>query len=115
MSFGVRRGLPYKKFMNIKVGKLKGFGMLQNILNRNAPISNCFDENSNHEEATPIRFEKVVLPFIIFAISTISATIIMALEKCFWKVSIRNHLAKEIEKPYHYTVGKKKIKIPRFD
>ena len=83
MSYGVRRGLPYSQFLHIEVGKMKEFGLLQNYLRRDAPKSpNCLGQKTEEGGADAIRFEKVVLPFTIFAIGSIFAIIIMAFEKC---------------------------------
>ena len=63
--------------------KLKENGVLQNILEKYATKSNCNDgQNTDGEAAASIRFEKVVLPFTIFAIGSVFAIIIMAFEKC---------------------------------
>ena len=89
MTYGVRRGLPYTHFLHIEVGKLKEYGLLQNYLRRDAPKSpNCFGQHTEEEGADAIRFEKVVLPFTIFAIGSIFAVIIMAFEKCCWSLKI---------------------------
>ena len=83
MTYGVRRGLPYSQFLHIEAGKMKEYGLLQNYLRRDAPKSpNCFDQMTEEEGADAIRFEKVVLPFTIFAIGSIFAIIIMAFERC---------------------------------
>ena len=83
MTYGVRRGLPYFQFLHIEMGKMKEYGLLQNYLRRDAPKSpNCFGQKTDEGGADAIRFEKVVLPFTIFAIGSIFAIIIMAFEKC---------------------------------
>ena len=83
MTYGVRRGLPYFQFLQIEVGKLIENGLLQNYLRRGAPKSpNCSGQNTKEERADAIRFEKVVLPFIIFGIGSIFAVIMLAFEKC---------------------------------
>ena len=89
MTYGVRRGLPYAQFLHIEVGKMKEFGLLQNYLRRDAPKSpNCFGQKTDEGGADAIRFEKVVLPFTIFAIGSIFAIIIMSFEKCCWSLKI---------------------------
>ena len=98
MTYGVRRGLPYAQFLHIEVGKMKEFGLLQNYLRRDAPKSpNCFGQKTDEGGADAIRFEKVVLPFTIFAIGSIFAIIIMAFEKCCLnkKKSFEDHKNKE--------------------
>ena len=80
-TYGVKRGLPYTQFLQIEVVKLKQYGVLQNILEKYALKPNCNDQNTDGESAGSIRFEKVVLPFTIFAIGSIFAIIIMAFEK----------------------------------
>ena len=81
-TYGVKRGLPYTQFLQIAVVKLKQYGVLQNILEKYALKPNCNGQNTDGESAGSIRFEKVVLPFTIFAIGSIFAIIIMAFEKC---------------------------------
>ena len=89
MTYGVRRGLPYSQFLHIEVGKLKEYGLLQNYLRRDSPKSpNCIGQKTKEEGADAIRFEKVVLPFTIFAIGSIFAVIMMAFEKCCWSLKI---------------------------
>ena len=61
--------------------KLKQYGVLQNILEKYAIKPNCNGQITDGESAASIRFEKVVLPFTIFAIGSIFAIIIMAFEK----------------------------------
>jgi hypothetical protein len=87
-TYGVKRGLPYTQFLQIEVVKLKQYGVLQNILEKYALKPNCNGQNTNGESAASIRFEKVVLPFTIFAIGSIFAIIIMAFEKCLSKKKI---------------------------
>ena len=62
--------------------KLKQYGVLQNILEKYATKPNCNSQNADGESADSIRFEKVVLPFAIFAIGSVFAVTIVALEKC---------------------------------
>ena len=89
MTYGVRRGLPYFQFLHIEMGKMKEYGLLQNYLRRDAPKSpNCFGQKTDEGGADAIRFEKVVLPFTIFAIGSIFAIIIMSFEKCCWSLKI---------------------------
>ena len=68
---------------------MKEYGLLQNYLRRDAPKSpNCFGQKTDEGGADAIRFEKVVLPFTIFAIGSIFAIIIMSFEKCCWSLKI---------------------------
>ena len=87
-TYGVKRGLPYTQFLQIAVVKLKQYGVLQNILKKYALKPNCNGQNTDGESAGSIRFEKVVLPFTIFAIGSIFAIIIMSFEKCCWSLKI---------------------------
>ena len=87
-TYGVKRGLPFTQFLQIEVVKLKQYGVLQNILEKYALKPNCNGQNTNGESAASIRFEKVVLPFTIFAIGSIFAIIIMFFEKSCWRLKI---------------------------
>ena len=100
-TFGLKRGLPYNQFLQIEVVKLKQYGVLQNILKKYAAKPNCNNQNANGESADSIRFEKVVLPFAIFAIGSVFAIIIVAFEKgCLCKKkSCKDRKTKEWKQP----------------
>ena len=103
MTYGVRRGLPYFQFLHIEMGKMKEYGLLQNYLRRDAPKSpNCFGQKTDEGGADAIRFEKVVLPFTIFAIGSIFAIIIMSFEKCCWSLKIVPEESKNKESDVAY-------------
>ena len=55
MSIGVKKGLPYTKFLNRELSKLRGSGVLQNILTY--PKLTC----PLDEELIPITFSKIIL------------------------------------------------------
>ena len=100
-TYGVKRGLPYTQFLQIEVVKLKQYGVLQNILEKYALKPNCNGQNTNGESDGSIRFEKVVLPFTIFAIGSIFAIIIMFFEKSCWrlKIALEDSKNKGLKKP----------------
>ena len=114
MTYGVRRGLPYAQFLHIEVGKMKEYGLLQNYLRRDAPKSpNCFGQKTD-EGTDAIRFEKVVLPFAIFAIGSVFAIIIVAFEKCCLskKKSGKDCKNKEWKQPDKYAVYRRQRVCP---
>ena len=87
-SFGAMKGLPYREFMNIEIMKLMESGMLQMMLKRDAVQSYpCMHESITsipaEDSVVSIRFEKVVLPFTIFAIGVFFALSMMFIEKNF--------------------------------
>ena len=74
-SFGVRKGLPFTKFLNYELNKLRGSGVLQNILA--VPVPNCpLDEN-----LMPIAFSKTVSLFTLFVLGGILSIIMLIVEK----------------------------------
>ena len=85
-TFGAKKGLPYREFLNIEIMKLMESGMLQMMLKRDAvQLYSCMHESitsiAAEESVVSIRFEKVVLPFVIFAIGVFFALSIMFIEK----------------------------------
>ena len=103
-TFGLKRGLPYTQFLQIEVLKLKQYGVLQNILEKYATKPSCNSKNAVGESADSIRFEKVVLPFAIFAIGSVFAIISVAFEKCCLceKKSFNDCKNKEPKQPDKY-------------
>ena len=77
-SIGVKKAWPLTKFLNYELNKLRGSGVLQNVLAR--PRLNCpLDEN-----LTPITFSKVVFLFTVFILGVILSSIIIIIEKAVW-------------------------------
>ena len=73
-SFGVKKGLPFTKFLNYELNKLRGSGVLQNVLA--IPKQNCpLDENP-----MPITFSKTVFLFTVFVLGGILSIIIFIVE-----------------------------------
>ena len=73
-SIGVKKGLPLTKFLNYELNKLRGSGVLQNVLA--IPKQNCpLDENP-----MPITFSKMVFLFIVFVLGGILSIIILIVE-----------------------------------
>ena len=74
-SIGVKKGLPFTKFLNYELNKLRGSGVLQNVLA--IPKQNCpLDENP-----MPITFSKMVFLFIVFVLGGILSIIMLIVEK----------------------------------
>ena len=74
-SFGVRKGLPLTKFLNTKLNKLRGSGLLQNILT--IPKKNC----PLDEELMQITFPKTIFLFTVLVVGGILSIIIFFCEK----------------------------------
>ena len=73
-SIGVKKGLPFTKFLNYELNKLRGSGVLQNVLA--IPKQNCpLDENP-----MPISFSKMVFLFSVFVLGGILSIIILIVE-----------------------------------
>ena len=74
-SFGVKKAFPFTKFLNYKLNKLRGSGVLQNILT--IPKQNC----PLNENPMPITFHKMVFLFTVFVLGGILSIIIFTFEK----------------------------------
>ena len=79
MSIGVKKGLPYRKFLNRELSKLRGSGILQNILA--IPKLTC----PLDEELIPITFSKMIFLFTVFALGGTLSIIIFIFEQAFSK------------------------------
>ena len=74
-SIGVKKDLPFTKFLNHELNKLKGSGVLHNILA--IPKQNCpMDENR-----MPITFSKMVFLFTVFVLGGIFSIMIFTFER----------------------------------
>ena len=78
LSFGVRKGWPYKRFLNFHLNRMRDNGQLQNILERNA-----FKKHSCQTQDGPIsiQFTKMIFPFIIFLLGGTIAVSLFFVEK----------------------------------
>ena len=73
-TIGVKKALPFTKFLNYKLNKLRGSGVLQNTLTITKP--NCpLNENS-----MPIAFSKTISLFTVFILGGILSIIIFIFE-----------------------------------
>ena len=79
MSIGVKKGLPYTKFLNRELNKLRGSGVLQNILA--IPKLTC----PLDEELIPISFSKMIFLFTVFVLGGTFSIIIFIFEQAFSK------------------------------
>ena len=79
MSIGVKKGLPYTKFLNRELSKLRGSGVLQNILA--IPKLTC----PLDEELIPITFSKIIFLFFVFVFGGTLSIIIFIFEQAFSK------------------------------
>ena len=74
-SFGVKKAFPFTKFLNYKLNKLRGSGVLQNTLTitkQNCPLN---------ENPMPITFHKMVFLFTVFVLGGILSIIIFIFER----------------------------------
>ena len=77
-SIGIKKASPVKKFLNYELNKLRGSGILQNVLAR--PRLTC----PLNENLTPITFSKVVFLFTVFILGVILSGIIIIFERVVW-------------------------------
>ena len=74
-SFGVKKALPFTKFLNYKLNKLRGSGVLQNTLTitkQNCPLN---------ENPVPITFSKMVFLFTVLVLGLTFSIIIFIIER----------------------------------
>ena len=78
LSFGVRKGWPYKRFLNHHLNRMRENGQLQSILERNA-----LKKHSCQTQDSPIsiQFTKMIFPFIIFLVGGTVAVSLFFAEK----------------------------------
>ena len=74
-SFGVKKALPFTKFLNYKLNKLRGSGVLQNILA--IPKQSC----PLNENPMPITFSKIIFLFSVFVFGGMFSIIIFIFER----------------------------------
>ena len=73
-SFGVKKGLPFTKFLNYELNKLRASGVLQNVLA--IPKQSCpLDENP-----MPITLSKTVFLFAVFVLGGLLSIILFIVE-----------------------------------
>ena len=78
-SIGVKKALPFTKFLNYELNNLRESGVLQNV--QGIPKQNCpLDENP-----MPITFSKTVFLFTVFVLGGVLSIIIFIFEKVFSK------------------------------
>ena len=73
-SIGVRKALPFTKFLNYELNKLRGSGIIQNVFA--IPEQNC----PLNENPMPITFFKMVFLFSVFVLGGILSIIIFIFE-----------------------------------
>ena len=74
-SIGVRKALPFTKFLNYELNKLRGTGVIQNVFAY--PEQNC----PLNENPMPITFFKMVFLFSVFVLGGILSIIIFIFER----------------------------------
>jgi hypothetical protein len=103
-SFGVKKGLPFTKFLNYELNKLRGSGVLQNVLA--IPKQSCpLDENP-----MPITFSKTVFLFTVFVLGGILSIIIFIVERAV--SNKKNETLKKIDEKQCNSI---KVRIPKTD
>ena len=78
-SIGVKKALPFTKFLNYELNKLRGSGVLQNILA--VPEQSC----PINENPTPITFSKMVCLFTVFVLGGTVSIFIFIIERAISK------------------------------
>ena len=75
LSIGLKKGLPFTKFLNHELNKLRGSGVLQNILA--IPTQTC----PLDEKTMPITFHKMIFLFTALVLGVILSIITFIIEK----------------------------------
>ena len=77
-SYGVRKNLPYVRFMNYEISRLRQSGMLDVMLERySVRQPQCSIEENLHDK---ISFYKLILPFSIILVGIGIAFVILGIE-----------------------------------
>jgi hypothetical protein len=76
-SIIIKKELPYTKFINHHINKLRGSGIMQHLLEKHATKKPLCQTEENPKS---IPFKKVVFPFFIYMIGVISALAIFFIE-----------------------------------
>ena len=79
-SIGAKKALPFTRFINLELSKLRGSGLLQNILA--IPKLTC----PLDEELIPITFSKMIFLFTVFVLGGTLSIIIFIFERAFSKM-----------------------------
>ena len=88
-SFGVRKDLPYIPFMNYEISKLREYGMLDVLFERNSyKKTQCLDEDNKESKNHEVSIHKVILPFSIIPIGILIAFIILSIEQLYTTFNI---------------------------
>ena len=74
-SIGVKKALPFTKFLNYQLNKLRGSGVLQNALA--VPMKNCPQDDN----LMPITFHKMIFLFTVFVLGGTLSIIIFIVER----------------------------------
>ena len=74
-SIGVKKAFPYTRFLNTELNKIRGSGLLQNIMA--IPKQNC----PMDEKLMPITLPKMVFLFTVFVLGGILSIIIFIFER----------------------------------
>ena len=79
-SFGVKKGFPFSPFLNFEITKMKGSGLLQLIIQRNALKKPSCTEEVTFDDKNQIKIQKVIFPFSIILLGVIFSVIILSIE-----------------------------------
>ena len=74
-SIGVKKAFPFTRFLNNELNKIRGSGLLQNIMT--IPKQNC----PMDEKLMPITLPKMVFLFTVFVLGGILSIIIFIFER----------------------------------
>ena len=81
-SYGVRKDLPYTRFMNYEINKLRQSGMLDVIVGRYSfRQQQCPDDEDSHDKE--VSFHKLILPFCVIIVGIGIAFAILSIEKFY--------------------------------
>ena len=83
-SIGVRKALPFTKFLNYELNKLRGSGVLQNALA--VPKKNCPQDDN----LMPISFHKMIFLFTVFVLGGTLSIIIFIVERAVSNKKLEN-------------------------
>ena len=108
ISIGVRKQLPYVRFMNYEISKLRQSGMLDVMLKRHSFIlPQCSDEENEDSYEQQVALNKVIKPFSVILTGMGIAFLILSAES-FYNIFSMEPKPKKVN--IVLNIGKKAVK-----
>ena len=104
-TYGLKKNLPYARFINYEITKLRQSGMLDLISERySLKQPKCLEEDSQNKK---VSFYKLILPFSIIFVGISIAFVILSVEHFYFKSQYgREKSNKSVENNYWTFTGR---------